>query len=76
MKQASTALLGAGLLLLGACGGADERAGANEAVAADEGVLEPANAADAAEVTPAEANAMDAAIENALSDGEAAANAQ
>ena len=29
------------VVLLGACGGADERAGANEAAAADEGVLEP-----------------------------------
>ena len=70
MTRISTALLGAGLLLLTACGGAAEEPAANKAAGAEEGVLDPDNTADAAEVTPAEANAMDAAIEEALAEGD------
>lgn len=80
MRLVSLPLAGAGLLLLAACGGAEQPEAANAADAVnlgDAGVLEPANMADATDITPAEANAVDAAIDSALYEGnEAAANVQ
>lgn len=75
MRSVSTALVGAGLLLLGACGG-----GADEANVADNGVdtltideedvLAPTDngLGPVPDTTPAEANALDNAIDANLPD--------